>query len=179
MIGVESAIGKAIQTRIVRAPAGYASKQDTGIKTVPRKETTEEEHPAMEEAETNQIQDKGTSPNRGEIHLIQRKTKAESPTGITRQKLTTLTNQDQLTMIDQADQDQDLDQTMMKNHLKEERSLRESQAEAATTVSADTFPYCFLDDDSDSENENVNYNKEEENPDLPRMKRTGTRIFMA
>ena len=37
-------------------------------------------------------------------------------------------NQDQLTMTDQADQDQDLDQTMMKNHLKEEKSLKESQA---------------------------------------------------
>ena len=37
-------------------------------------------------------------------------------------------------MIDQADQDQDLDQTMMKNHLKEEKSLKESQAKAETTM---------------------------------------------
>ena len=137
MIGVESAIGRAIHTRTVRAPAGYASKLDTGIRTVPRNVTTEGEHPAVEEAETNKIQDKGTSPNRGEFHLIQRKTKAESPTGITGQKLTALTIQDQLTMTDQADQDQDLDQTMMKNHLKEEKSLKGFQAKADTTATSE------------------------------------------
>ena len=43
-------------------------------------------------------------------------------------------NQDQQTMTDQADQDQDPDQTMMKNHLKEEKSLKESQAKAETTM---------------------------------------------
>ena len=87
----------------------------------------------MEEAETNQIQGKGTSLKRGEIHLVQRKTRAENQTRTTGQKLTAPMNQDQLTMTDQADQDQDPDQTMRKNHLKEMKRIKESQAKADTT----------------------------------------------
>ena len=140
MIGVESAIGRAIQIRIVRAPAGYASKLDTGIRSVPRKETTEEKYPAVEEAESNQTQGQETIQKRGEIHLIQRKTRAENQTRTTEQKLTALMNQDQLIMTDQADQDQDPVQTMMKNHLKEEKSLKESQAKADTTETSELLP---------------------------------------
>ena len=94
----------------------------------------------MAEEETNPIQDKETSPNRGEIHLIQRKTTTKSPTGTTGQKLTAPTNQDQLTMTDQADQDQDPDQTMMKNHLKEEKRIKESQEKADTTETSELLP---------------------------------------
>ena len=88
MIGVESAIGRAIQIRNASYLVGYAIRLDTGIRIVPRKEMTEEEHPIVEEAETNQIPGKGTSPERGETHLIQRKTTTKGLTGTTGQDLT-------------------------------------------------------------------------------------------
>ena len=107
---------------------------------VRRKERTEEEHPIMEEAETNQIPGKGTSPERGETHLIQRKTATKGQTRTTGQDMTAPMNQDQQTMTDQADQDQDPDQTMRKNHLKEEKRIKESQAKADTTETSELLP---------------------------------------
>ena len=134
-----SVIAKVIQTKNAKALVGFVSKLGIEIKIAQIKEATEEELQAGTEVKTNPIQDKETSQNKGETLLTLRKTKAKSPTKITGLRQKILMNLDQLILIDQADQDQD--QTMMKNHLKEERSLRESQAEAVTMGTADWWPH--------------------------------------
>ena len=105
---------------------------------VPTRKATEEEHQAVTEVETNPPPDKGTSQNKEETPLTLRKTKAESPeiTGLRQMTLMTL---EQLILIDQTNLIDLID--LMMNHLKEERSLRESQAEAATMGTADWWPH--------------------------------------
>ena len=124
---MEYATGRAIQRRNASPPVGYAKRLDIGIKIVLRKDKTEEEHPAVEEAEINQVLGKGTSQKRGETHHIQRKATIKNQTRTTGQELTAQMNQDQQTMTDQADQDQGLVQRMMKDHLKEEKRVKKSQ----------------------------------------------------
>ena len=134
---VEFATIRDILTRNAEAPTGTARRQATETVIVPTRKTKEEDPKVATEVNKNLTKDQGTSQNKEETLLTLRKTKAESPTKITGLRQKILTNLDRLTMIDQADQDQD--QIMMKNHLKEERSLKESQADAATTVTAELW----------------------------------------
>ena len=103
---------------------------------VPTRKATEEEHQVVTEVKTNPPPDKETSQNKEETLLTLRRTKAESPeiTGLRQMILMTL---EQLILIDQTNQIDLID--LMMNHLKEERSLRESQAEAATMVTAELW----------------------------------------
>ena len=102
-LGVIYAIGRAILRKNAGPPAGYAKRLHIGIRTVQRKNKKEEEHTAVEEAETNPILDKGTSQRRGETHHIQRKARVKNQTRTTGQGLTALTSRDLQTMTDQID----------------------------------------------------------------------------
>ena len=126
---------KGIQTRNVKALVGFVSTLGIEIKIAQIKEATEEELQAGTEVKTNPIQDKEKNLGQEKTHLIQENTKEESQTKTTGPRLKIPTDQDQLIQIDQVDQDQDQDQdqTMM-NHPKEEKSLKESQAKAETTM---------------------------------------------
>ena len=139
ILGVESATGRAIQRKNASPPVGYARRLDIGIRIVQRKEKTEEEHPAMDEAKINQVQGKGTSPKRGGTHLIQEKT-TKSQTRTTGQDQTAQTNQDQQTMTDQADQGLDPDQITKKIHLQEVKRVKESQTKEDTTETSELLP---------------------------------------
>ena len=137
---MEYATGRAIQRRNASPPVGYARRLDIGIRIVQRKDKTEEEHPAVEEAEINQVPGKGTSPKRGGTHLIQRKTTTKGQTRTTGQDQTAQTNQDQQTMTDQADQGLDPDQITKKIHLQEVKRVKESQTKEDTTETSELLP---------------------------------------
>ena len=68
-LGVVYATGRAIQRKNASPPVGYARRLDIGMRIVQRKDKTEEEHPAVEEAEINQVPGKGTSQKKEELTL--------------------------------------------------------------------------------------------------------------
>ena len=89
------------------------------------------EPPAIAVVEINPIRDKEKSLGQEKTPLMQENTKEEGQTKISGPGLKIPMDMVQLIQIDQVDQDQD--QTMM-NHPKEEKSLKESQAKAETTM---------------------------------------------